>query len=179
MLPACSSATLFILCLLSWILQGCAGPGFRLPEGFSPFGPVNITFESFTPDLETETLLTEKVSYPDGPFLKDVEGKSPERLHIFYKRQPDLKSMGKILLSGGLGPVEADYTYILHLQHYSGETLLQEYHYLEQVQEETYSTFDDIINPFYDPRGRSEEIFTLLCDRLLQDVVRGNSAPVQ
>ena len=176
MLSSFPPVTLLLSCLLAWIIQGCGQPGFRLPEDFSPFGPVRISFESPSPDPAIETLLIEKLSHPQGPFLLDQEKKSTEQLHVFYKRQPDLKSMGKILLSGGLGPVEAEYSYILHVQHYSGDQALQEFHYQELVREESYSTFDDIFNPLYDPKGRSEEIFTLLCDRLLQDVLTKNSS---
>ncbi len=142
-----------------------------MPEGFTPLGPVAITFETFTPDPAIETLLRKKLTHPEGPFLINEQGNNLEQLHIFYKRQPDMKSIGLTLLSGGLGSVEANYTYILDVQHYSGETLLQDFHYQEQVQEDTYSVSSDISNPLYDPQGRSEEIFTLLCNRLLEDVV--------
>jgi hypothetical protein len=176
MRPSFIHRALLVSTLLTWLLTGCAQQGFILPEGFSPLGPVSITYETFTPDQDIEALISKKFSYPQGPFLLSEEESSPEHLHIFYKRQADLKSIGLTLLSGGMGPVEASYTYILDVQHYSGEDLLQEYHYLEQIQEDTYSTFDDILNPLYNPKGISVEIFTLLCDRLLQEMVTRASA---
>ncbi len=170
------SPSLLVSVLLTWLLTGCAQQDFTMPEEFSPLGPVAITFESFTPDPAIETLLINKLGYPQGPFLLNGQGDVSERLHIFYKRQPDIKSIGLILLTGGLAPIEADYTYILQALHYSGNNLLRVFHYREQIRENTYSVFDDIFNPLYDPEGRSKEIFTTLCHRLLQDVMASFSA---
>ncbi|MCF8055988.1 MAG: hypothetical protein K9K37_05045 [Desulfocapsa sp.] len=175
MLPSFTTLTLLVSVLISWLLSGCAQQHFVMPEGFTPLGPVAITFETFTPDPAIETLLSKKLTHPEGPFLINEQGNNAEELHIFYKRQPDIKSIGLILFFGGFGPVEANYTYILDVQHYSGETLLQDFHYQEQVRENTYSVFSDIFNPLYDPQGRSKEIFTLLCHRLLKDVVTRSS----
>jgi hypothetical protein len=174
--PSFTPVTLLVSAVLTWLLSGCAQQqSFIMPEGFSPLGPVTIIFETFTPDPDIEKLITKKLSYPQGPFLLGEEGEASENLHIFYKRLEDPKSIGLVLLTGGLGPIEADFTYILHVQHLSGENLLQEFHYREQTREDTYSVFADIFNPLYDPKGRSEEIFTLLCDRLLEDVVTRTS----
>lgn len=159
---------------------GCQKKGVVRPQGVQPFTPVHIEFNGHSKDASVEEMVAKRLFCKECLFIKAAADTGPPAytLSINYDRRMDLKSLGFVVLSAALAPIDAEFTYTLFVDVLKNGKMLKEYEYTQQTQEETNSAFGEMFYPFYDENGRSEEVFAALIDRFLHDVMRDKPLPL-